>query len=157
MSKSNTNEEEITEAEFEALLDELEKDKKAPVVANTSAADSDLITEEEFDNLLDELASAKKNNKPQSDGTWYKLEEDLGVSAANRVYEDLPDLSAAKDTIVIDAEKTVNIHTLVLQVLVAYVREARKLNINVSWKNPEQSFLDKVNLLGLSGHLGIVT
>ena len=59
-SSSSDNIDEITEDEFESLLDELHGAGKGPVVEKDSAASADDgdITDEEFDSLLDELHGA---------------------------------------------------------------------------------------------------
>jgi two-component system chemotaxis sensor kinase CheA len=62
-SSSSDNIDEITEDEFESLLDELHGAGKGPVVekdsaASSASADDGDITDEEFDSLLDELHGA---------------------------------------------------------------------------------------------------
>ncbi len=56
---------EMSDAEFDALLDELNAGKSAPVVqaspSVSAASDSDEMSDDEFEALLDDLHNAKKN------------------------------------------------------------------------------------------------
>ena len=56
----------ITDDEFEALLDELQGDKK-PAAQNKSKPTSDLITDDEFEELLDELQGKQTEKNPATE------------------------------------------------------------------------------------------
>lgn len=87
---ADNNSDDITEAEFEALLDQLHGEGGAPTVADTSKAaeetstatpaapvetNSDEITEEEFDKLLDELHGKGKHTTPAVAATQVETNE----------------------------------------------------------------------------------
>ena len=68
---SDVAEDEISDQEFEELLDALDGDTKAETAPSTEAAptvaeSSDDITEEEFDALLDDLSATKKTTEASS-------------------------------------------------------------------------------------------
>ncbi len=53
----------ITDDEFDALLDKLHKDDKAPATALPPSSESDEITDDEFDALLDKLQAGKASSQ----------------------------------------------------------------------------------------------
>ena len=68
-TQAATDNDDITDDEFEALLDQLHGDTApgAQAPSATPAAESDDITEEEFEALLDELQGKKKTSVPAVD------------------------------------------------------------------------------------------
>ena len=178
---SSGQSDDITEEEFDALLDRLEADKKTAAAPTTP---SDDITDEEFDALLDRLNAAKNTAStaatrdlpaqalvvdPGSTGavvdeylselcsekhaaSLIDLDSNVGIAQVADLHGKFIDLAAAGD-IRIAAANVEAIDTAVIQLMYTVISDAAANGRTVVWSDPSPAFRQSVELLGMTQHL----
>ncbi len=83
------------------------------------------------------------------------LERTVNIAAAGELYSRLQPLLEQSEDIQIDTSSVVSVDTAVLQLLVAFVTDARNRGLGVRWTQPSQSFCQTAALLDLESPLGL--
>lgn len=81
------------------------------------------------------------------------LDENLEITDAGALLEQLQAVLAANNSVVIDGSQIQVIDTAILQLLVALFRHAQRNGIQISWQHPSDTLCKSAALLGLDGHL----
>ncbi len=96
-----------------------------------------------------------KSSHSETDVKGYVLGESVDITVINKFYEELKSLLSGDCAICIDAKDVKRIDTSALQLLCSWFHEAKKKNINVSWKNIDGVFYESAKLLGVSEYLAL--
>lgn len=92
----------------------------------------------------------------KNDGTLVKLGDHLNISCANDLYKDLDKALARKpEKIIFDTGSLQRADTATLQLLIACVKEAKRLKKNVSWAKVNKEFRECADITGASEALGL--
>lgn len=92
----------------------------------------------------------------KNDGTLIQLGDHLDIKCAKEFYADLSKALARKPKkIMFDVGNLTRIDTATLQLLVASIREAKRLKKTVSWLKVNKEFRNFVETTGLGNALGI--
>ncbi len=182
MSQSPKTNDEITEEEFDALLDDLQAGKAvgtaaAPArvevhAAAGSDADDGLISEDEFDDLLDQLdrKRAEVSAEPPAEtgssvtesaavagpaGFEFRLAGQVGIAEVEVLHARLAAWDAADRDVHFDAGEVDRVDTAVLQLLVAFKRHAEQRGADVRWRAVSAPVTEAAATLGLETALGL--
>ncbi len=82
-------------------------------------------------------------------------QESLDISIIQELYNQLYQALETQHGVVIDAAQVQRADTAALQVLHAFVREAKIRGIDVRWQHPSPALQKAAQLLDLGGHLGL--
>jgi len=85
-----------------------------------------------------------------------KLQSELNIRQVAELKEQLNNALSAGD-IVLDASAIEVVDAAGLQLLLAFIQQARLKNITIQWGDLSDSFLNAVKLMGLSDGLGLNT
>ncbi|MBL1353120.1 MAG: STAS domain-containing protein [Zetaproteobacteria bacterium] len=83
-------------------------------------------------------------------GILIRLEGDVGIASVNILHEQLREALQQTSKVTIEGKDLAHVDTAVVQVLYAFVREAKKSEVEVQWQSVPESFLKTVAVLGLS-------
>ena len=83
------------------------------------------------------------------------LEGTLSIATAGEFYRRLQPLLEQSESIQMDASDVISVDTATLQLLVAFVQDARARGLGVQWARPSQSFCQTAALLDLERYLGL--
>lgn len=102
----------------------------------------------------------KKNNSTTSKSTKnasnkLSLNTVLAINDVKRLYAELSKFPGTKKNILIDASKVEMVDTAILQVLLAFVKKAQVQDVSVTWVEPSQEFMNRAEMLDLTGLLGL--
>jgi len=78
------------------------------------------------------------------------LQGDVGIANAHALHEELNEALQQTSKITIQAKGLTHVDTAVVQLLYAFVRDAKKLDVDVQWNAVPESFLTTLSVLGLS-------
>ncbi len=176
---------EITEEEFDALLDAIDArkaplDQASPMISEATAAagGNDEITEEEFDAVLDRLDAERKASNGgghEHDGVTsavvdeyltdlcdssgdidvLELSPNIGIAEAANLHSQLIELSNSTKALRIEAAQVEAIDTAVLQLFCVFIKELSKNDREVVWSDPSAALLRNASVLGLTTHLNL--
>ncbi len=97
-------------------------------------------------------ANTASDNEEISEITF---DEILDITVVFQYHEKLNQLLNEQKIIHLNAEKIERIDGAGLQLLIAFIVSAEKLNLQVSWSGVSQSFKDGANILGVTESLNI--
>jgi len=83
-----------------------------------------------------------------------KLQSELNIRQVAELKEQLNNALSADD-IVLDASAIEVVDAAGLQLLLAFIQQARLKNITIKWGDLSEGFLNAVKLMGLSDGLGL--
>ena len=84
-----------------------------------------------------------------------QLGEKLDIAKAEELHHDLEDALASNQTIRLDGDQVVKMDTAGVQVLSAFCEEAKKLHLEVGWKDPSDTLFQIFGFLGLTESVGL--
>jgi len=85
-----------------------------------------------------------------------KLQSELNIRQVAELKEQLNNALSA-DNIVLDASAIEVVDAAGLQLLLAFIQQARLKNITIQWGDLSEGFLNAAKLMGLSDGLGLST
>jgi len=81
------------------------------------------------------------------------LGENLDISDAGALLEQLQAITATNTSVIMDGSQVKVIDTAILQLLVAWFRQAQQHGTRISWQQPSDTLCNTAALLGLEMHL----
>lgn len=100
--------------------------------------------------------TVKKSHKSKStDNNALTLSPVLAINDNKKLYIELGKILDNKKKITIDASAVTMIDTAILQLLLAFIQKAKSKSIAVDWMKPSEEFISRVDMLNLTGKLGL--
>ena len=166
MTESRTTSDQITEEEFDALLDDLagqqksavSEDRAAKTAKEPNAADNKaLISEDEFDALLDEISERKNHNDTAAavESSPFKLPERLCIADVEAVKASLDSYFAALGDLSFDAGEIERVDSAGLQLLFACKQRADANGRKFSWAATSEELCATAERVGLANVLDL--
>lgn len=93
--------------------------------------------------------------KKKPGGQVIKLDPLCSIAGAQALWKTLNQAILSPGPVNLDAASLVKIDTAGLQLLCAFVTQARGLDQQLVWHNPSPALLDSARLLGLTRQLGL--
>ena len=81
-------------------------------------------------------------------------EESFDITLVRDLYAQLQQARRAKQPVIIDAERVERVDTAVLQLLCAFVQDAKASGVTLQWRHPSAPVRQAARLLDLCAHLG---
>ena len=148
-----TSSDEITEEEFDALLDKLDADKNAagstPATSEAAGEKTDAVVDEYLTDLCTEDAEE----------FVITLEENVRASYVAEMHTRLLEVSAAAQKcdgpIRICGSKVESIDTAGVQLVYALIKDLNDNGRECVWSDPSEAIIDTARLLGMCEHLNL--
>ncbi|MGI9319990.1 MAG: STAS domain-containing protein [Thiogranum sp.] len=100
------------------------------------------------------LKSNSANTPATTDGgESIVLDENLEISDADALLEQLQAIMTTSNSVIMDGSQVKVIDTAILQLLVAWFRQAQQHGTRISWQQPSDTLCNTAALLGLEMHL----
>ena len=101
------------------------------------------------------MTSGTNKESTGSEPRHIPLDEVLDISSVAEFRATLLDVLASRLPIVLDAAVVERVDTAALQVLTAFIQDARGQGLQVRWGSPSQALVHSAGLLGLVEVLGL--
>ena len=85
----------------------------------------------------------------------FLFDEVLDITMARQYYEQLNQYLNDNKKMVLNAEKIERIDGAGLQLIVAFIKEAKKLNLQISWTGVSKAFKKNAEILGVCDKLAL--
>jgi len=117
------------------------------------AEDAEIIEEVKSKPKAKKKATRKKSSKPKADEVdiddkVFELQSVQDISAVAELHEELKTLFK-HEKVILDVSNIERIDTTSLQLLYAFIEEAKVNNVEVAWRSPSEAMTNSVNLLGM--------
>lgn len=120
--------------------------EKAETVENDSVESSDVTLEEAVPAVPEEA---------QAESEAISLEGDLGIVQIEELYDKMSGVLEKASDIEIDAAALNQVDTAAIQLLYAFVHDARSKGLNICWKSRSEALDAAAEQLGLSEYMGL--
>lgn len=92
--------------------------------------------------------SKSKAVKAEKEDSVFELQSVQDISAVAELHEELKKLFK-HEKVILDVSNVERIDTTSLQLLYAFIEEAKVNNVEVAWRSPSEAMSNSVNLLGM--------
>jgi len=151
-----TSEESEAESSVETTTTEVQEVAQEVVQEGIGKNTDAVVQDEEVEKVEKEpIHQAIALAEQAATGHVITLEGDVGIANVNILHGELKEALQQSLKITIQANDLSHIDTTGVQVLYAFVREAKQSEIEVQWQNLPESFLKTVAVLGLSEKMAV--
>ena len=126
----------------------VEEEKVAPASIVDEATPEHKAEEEVLSNVVEMAEQA-------ASGTSIVLDGDVGIANINTLHVQLQEALQTADKITVQASELSHVDTAAVQLLYAFVRDAKKVDVEVVWKGVPDSLHQTIAVLDLTEKMGM--